>query len=66
MNKESLEAKLEVLKQKSEDTIKKIEEHNTLAKNLREDALIIKGEYQAIEKLIAEISGEIKPKKVKS
>jgi len=68
MDKESLEAKLVELKSQFDDLNKQIEEHNQviternqLAVNLREQSLVVKGEYSAIEKLIAElpVEGEI-------
>ena len=56
MTKESLQTKLEDLKQKSEQTIQQITQYEQLITNLREEALMIKGQYQAIEELIKEFT----------
>lgn len=58
MNKESLSAKLEELKQKFDETNNQLAEYDKVSLSLREQALLIKGEYQGIEKLIAELPGE--------
>lgn len=55
MDKDTLNAKLEDLKQQSQNIIDQINTQDTLTQGLREQALIIKGKYQAIEQLIAEI-----------
>jgi hypothetical protein len=64
MNKSSLSNELDLLRKKSQDVISQISEHERIAKLLREDALIIKGEYQAIERLLTNLPEDIKKAKV--
>jgi hypothetical protein len=60
MTKETLLAKLEELKQKSESLINQVNEHDKIAQTLREEALIVKGRYHAVEELIAEFVEDFK------
>lgn len=60
MNKADLEAKLKILSQKSEQAIKQMNAYTDAAQAQKEEALMIKGEYRAIEGLIAELP-DVKP-----
>lgn len=52
MTKDSLQAKLDDLKEQSETIINQITEHENDIISLREQALIIKGRYHALEELL--------------
>lgn len=52
MTKESLQVKLDDLKQQSENTLKKLDDYEKVSQSLREEALMIKGKYQAVEELL--------------
>ena len=54
MNKETLIKMLEDAKKRFDEANQVIEQHTKLAADAKEAALIIKGEYGAIEKLITE------------
>lgn len=56
MTKDSLQAKLDELKQQSESTINQITQYENAIVSLKEQALVIKGKYQAIEELLPDIS----------
>ncbi len=61
MNKVDLTKKLDDLRLKSESTIAQITDHEKTIEVLREEALLIKGRYQAIEELIKELP-DVPPK----
>lgn len=65
MNKADLQSKLDTLQTQSDDTLKQIDQHKQAVETLTEQALLIKGEYLGIKKLMDELP-DTPPKPVKA
>lgn len=65
MDRKQLTDSLEELKQKSINTLDQATQYDNAAQNMREEALMIKGEYRTIERILANWVDEPKEDKLK-